>query len=221
MWNYGKESRGHPFRKGNRPWNTKPVGAERLTGSGFIQIKVAQPDHWKLKHLLVWEKVHGPLPENCAIEFIDGDRQNFRLENLRLRSTRSRTGDERLGPKGFIEVKVSARRWRLKHIVIWEEAHGPLPKTHVLYFADGDKFNFALVNLVPFPKSGRLGELAGLLPGRGLDTLGLSRGLAVGLKRQAAHRAAGEALRIRDDISFAQLEYLSLTNGDPNVFYRQ
>ena len=106
--------------------------------------------------LIVWEKAHGLLPENHTIDFIDGNRQNVQVENLRLRPIQSQIGDERLGSKGFIEVKVSAKRWRPKHIVVWEEAHGPLPKTHVLYFADGDKSNFDLVNLMAFPKKDAL-----------------------------------------------------------------
>lgn len=220
MWNYGKKGRGRPFKTGERPWNAKPVGAERVTSAGFIQIKVSQPNCWRLKHLLVWEKAHGPLPEGRKIDFIDGDRQNVSLENLRLRPRRPLIGDERVGSKGLVEVKVSANRWRLKHIVVWEEFHGPLPKTHVLYFADGDIFNFALANLVPFPKNGRLeNELAILRPGRGLEAFGLSLELMDRLSRQTGRRAAMEALRI-DELLFVQLEYLHLTSGGLNVPYR-
>lgn len=221
MWNYGKKGRGRPFKKGEKPWNAKPVGAERVTEAGFVQIKVAQPDCWKFKHLVAWEKAHGPLPEDREIDFIDGDRQNVSLENLRLRPPRSLIGDERVGSKGLVEVKVSANRWRLKHIVIWEEAHGPLPKTHVLYFVDGDRFNFDLANLVPFPKNGRLeNELARLRPRRRPETFGLSLELMARLKRQIECGAAAEAMKISDELLFAQLEYLNLTSGGFNVPYR-
>ena len=217
MWNYGKKSHGRPFKKGHRPWNIKPIGEERITNAGFIEVKIAQPDCWKLKHLVVWEEIHGTLPENHTIDFIDGNRQNARLENLRFRPTRPQVGDERLGSKGFIEVKISAKRWRPKHIVVWEEAHGPLPKTHVLYFADGDKLNFNLANLVAFPKNDRIAELAKLHPGRGAEAMNLSLKLMAALQQQTTHRV----LRINDELSFAQLEYLSLTNGGSDVFYRQ
>lgn len=197
------------------------MGAERVTSAGFVQVKIAQPDCWKFKHLVVWEKAHGPLPEGRKIDFIDGDRQNISLENLRLRPLRSLIGDERVGSRGLVEVKVSAKRWRLKHIVVWEDVHGPLPKTHVLYFADGDNRNFDLANLVPFPKNGRLeNELARLRPGRGLETFGLSLELVDSLSRQTGRRAALGALRISDELLFAQLEYLHLTSGGPDVPYR-
>lgn len=176
MWNYGKESQGRPFKKGGRPWNTKPVGAERVTSVGFIQVKVAQPNCWRLKHLVTWEKAHGPLPEGRKIDFIDGDRQNVCLENLMLISIGARIGDERVGSKGLIEVKVSARRWRLKHVLVWEATNGSLPKTHVLYFADGDTSNCALDNLIPFPRNGRFtaADLAKFCPGRSLEAFDLS-----------------------------------------------
>ena len=208
MWNYGKKSQGRPFKKGHRPWNIKPISAERITSAGFIEIKMAQPACWKLKHQVVWEKVHGVVPENHTIDFIDGNRQNTQVENLRLRPIRSQVGDERLGSKGFIEVKVSAKRWRPKHIVVWEKSHGPLPKTHVLYFADGDKFNFDLDNLVAFPKNGRIAELVRRYPGRGAEAMNLSMKLMTALNQQTTHRI----LRINDELSFAQLEYLSLAN---------
>jgi hypothetical protein len=51
-------------------------------------------------------------------------------------------------------IKVSARKnkgnknWRHKHITIWEAANGKVPRGHVVIFADGDKSNFALDNLI-------------------------------------------------------------------------
>ena len=35
----------------------------------------------------------------------------------------------------------------MKHILIWEEANGPVPKTHSVLFLDQDKENFSLDNL--------------------------------------------------------------------------
>jgi hypothetical protein len=38
--------------------------------------------------------------------------------------------------------------WRLKHIVLWEQAHGkPVPEGHYIVFGDGDKRNFTPENL--------------------------------------------------------------------------
>lgn len=219
MWNYGKESQGRPFKKGHRPWNTLPVGAERVSSAGFVQVKVAQPNRWRPKHTLVWEKPHGPIPEGHKIEFIDGDRQNVCLENLKLTPTGARIGDERVGSNGLIEVKTVAGRWRPKHVLTWEAAHGVLPKTHVLYFIDGDISNCALDNLYPFPKNGRLTviDLARLCPGSGLEDFSLSIELMDRVMHQTGHRAALEALKISDALRFAQVEFLQMQNGGPDV----
>lgn len=40
-----------------------------------------------------------------------------------------------------------ARDWRQKHILVWEEAHGPIPDGHIITFKDGDKTNYDLENL--------------------------------------------------------------------------
>jgi hypothetical protein len=38
--------------------------------------------------------------------------------------------------------------WRKKHHIIWEKANGPIPGGHVVIFADNDKSNFRLKNLL-------------------------------------------------------------------------
>lgn len=222
MWHYGKESQGRPFKKGNRPWNTLPVGAERVSSAGFVQVKIAQPNRWMPKHLLIWEKAHGPLPSGHKIEFIDGDRQNVCLENLKLAPTGARVGDERVGSNGLIQIKIAAGRWRPKHVMVWEAAHGLLPKTHVLYFIDGDTSNCALDNLFPFPKNGHLtaADLSRLCPESGLDDFRSSMEFMIRLKHQTSRRAAIEALKISDVLRFTQVEYLQMLNGGPDVPHR-
>jgi hypothetical protein len=64
-------------------------------------------------------------------------------------------GFERVNVYGYIEVKISESnpytgaptRFKLKQIVVWEAAHGPVPKGHKLRFIDGNKLNCALENL--------------------------------------------------------------------------
>ena len=41
-----------------------------------------------------------------------------------------------------------ARRYRQKHVWLWEQANGPVPKGCAIIFADCDKYNFALDNLL-------------------------------------------------------------------------
>lgn len=72
------------FPKGHIPKNLKPIGSERITKDGYIKIKVDNPDVWKLKHRVAWEKEHGKIPSNHAIIFLDGDKTNCNIENLKM-----------------------------------------------------------------------------------------------------------------------------------------
>lgn len=79
------------FAEGHLPHNTKPVGYERITRDGYIEVKVKmRPSHprcndnFEFKHRLVWEEAHGPIPKGYFINFLDGDKQNCRIENLAL-----------------------------------------------------------------------------------------------------------------------------------------
>ena len=58
-------------------------------------------------------------------------------------------GSERITKDGYCEVKVSdtGRRWRPKHVLIYEKHHGKVPKGSAVIFLDGDKRNFDIDNL--------------------------------------------------------------------------
>ena len=70
------------FKKGHVPRNHRPVGSERVSCDGYIEIKVAEPNIWELKHRVVWEAANGPIPDDSVIIFADGDKQNLELGNL-------------------------------------------------------------------------------------------------------------------------------------------
>lgn len=63
---------------------------------------------------------------------------------------------ERISKDGYIEISVPERnpftgaesRFKGKHLWLWEQEHGPLPKGHVVIFSDGDNRNFASDNLL-------------------------------------------------------------------------
>jgi len=61
-------------------------------------------------------------------------------------------GSERI-VRGYVQVKVSNRkdkpwkRWKFKHVILWEKANGKVPKGHMVTFADGNKLNLSLNNL--------------------------------------------------------------------------
>ena len=79
------------FKKGRLPHNTKEIGYERITKDGYIEVKVTErPDrangirNFIPKHRLVWEAANGPIPDNCIVVFLDGDKTNCNLDNLAL-----------------------------------------------------------------------------------------------------------------------------------------
>lgn len=70
------------FKKGQDPINHRAVGSERINVDGYIEVKVAEPRKWRSKHILIWEKVNGPIEKGIAIIFGDGNRQNTDINNL-------------------------------------------------------------------------------------------------------------------------------------------
>lgn len=88
-WNKGKKGicnggQKTQFKKGQKPHNYKPVGSERVNSDGYVDIKIADPNKWRAKHQLLWEKENGPMPKGHVIIFGDGDRRNFQSDNLIL-----------------------------------------------------------------------------------------------------------------------------------------
>ena len=72
------------FKKGNRPHNAEPVGTIVTRDDGYKQKKVAEPNKWRLLHLLVWEERYGKIPEGMNVEFKDRNRGNTDINNLFL-----------------------------------------------------------------------------------------------------------------------------------------
>lgn len=61
-------------------------------------------------------------------------------------------GAERVGKDGILQRKVNndlpfQRRWKAVQAIVWEEAHGPIPKGCVVVFRDHNRRNFDLSNL--------------------------------------------------------------------------
>ena len=71
------------FAKCNVPPNHRPVGSERISKDGYIEVKVAEPNKWRLKQRVVYEETKGKIPEGCPIIFLDGNKRNFDIDNLR------------------------------------------------------------------------------------------------------------------------------------------
>lgn len=88
-----EKARQTQFQKGHTPHNGgTPVGTVRLRhdhkerpGSRpYYWEKVAEPDVWRMKHVVEWEKMNGPVPDGCMVTFADGDSLNWHIENLVL-----------------------------------------------------------------------------------------------------------------------------------------
>lgn len=61
-------------------------------------------------------------------------------------------GTERVSKDGYLERKINdglplQARWRAVHQLVWEAAHGPVPRSHAIVFKNGDKRDIRLDNL--------------------------------------------------------------------------
>lgn len=92
-WNTGtkgvRKANKTSFKKGNVPASALPLGHERIAKGGYIEVKVDEPHptrrdstRFKPKHVVVWERENGPVPEGHCIRFKDGDKRNFDPANL-------------------------------------------------------------------------------------------------------------------------------------------
>lgn len=75
------------FKKGHIPVNHRPVGSERIDSKdGYHLVKVAEPNKWRLKHVLLWEQYNGPVPKGHKIVFANQNKDDIRIDNLILAS---------------------------------------------------------------------------------------------------------------------------------------
>lgn len=72
------------FKKGQKPINHRPIGSERVNVDGYVEVKIKEPNKWRLKHQIVWEEHNGPIPKGHAVIFGDGNLGNLDVNNLIL-----------------------------------------------------------------------------------------------------------------------------------------
>lgn len=72
------------FKKGNVPVNYRPIGSERVNVYGYVEIKVADPNKWRLKHQVIWEEANGHIPKGHVVIFGDRNTDNLDPKNLIL-----------------------------------------------------------------------------------------------------------------------------------------
>jgi hypothetical protein len=87
-WNKGKTgymgANITSFKKGQPPPTISPVGWLRQTVDGYMEIKTANPNVFRLVHHVVYENHVGKIPKGHVILFRDGDTKNCAVDNLVL-----------------------------------------------------------------------------------------------------------------------------------------
>lgn len=76
------------FKKGSKPRNWQPVGAERLSKEGYLQRKLTDtgypPRDWVPVHHIIWREAGRDIPQGFRLIFANGDKTDIRLDNLQL-----------------------------------------------------------------------------------------------------------------------------------------
>jgi len=70
-------------KKHNNNVFKRPIGAERIRKDGMVQVKVS-PNKWDFKQRVIYEQYYGvKLTSDDYIIFLDQDRTNFDINNLK------------------------------------------------------------------------------------------------------------------------------------------
>lgn len=72
------------FKKGQTTHNHRPVGSERVDTDGYRLIKVEEPGKWDFVHKVVWREHNGEIPKDSVIIFLDKNKLNCDISNLKL-----------------------------------------------------------------------------------------------------------------------------------------
>ncbi|MDF2485665.1 MAG: hypothetical protein K0R46_1833 [Herbinix sp.] len=108
---------------------------------------------YKLDSGLTGQYHKGNVPFNKGKKkyWIGGEETQFKKGSIP--PNRLPIGSERIDSKdGYIYVKIQDghlnKNWKQKHVLIWEEHNGPVPKGHAIIFGDGNKLNMDPGNLI-------------------------------------------------------------------------
>ena len=115
---YAKSSR-TMFKKGGIPQNYRPVGSERVNVDGYIEIKIADPSKWELKHRVIWEEHNGEIPQGKLVIFRDNNPLNCNIDNLLLISKGENMKMNSIGACAYkgLEKEVLVNTIRLKNAI--------------------------------------------------------------------------------------------------------
>lgn len=112
------------FRAGHRPANKLPIGTVLEKADGYLWRKIGEGARdWRQEHILRYEETYGPLPPGGMITFLDGDKHNVELGNLKLITNdinlelnrrRLRTGDPELNETAILIADLSTKTRKRK-----------------------------------------------------------------------------------------------------------
>ena len=109
-------------------------------------------------------------------------------------------GALRVNTDGYIDMRVSfdkgGKGWRALHRILWEDAHGSVPRGHVVIFKNRDKLDVALDNLelITFAENMRRNTIHNL-PAPLRDTIQLLGQLRRRINEKQDRRSAGSPVR--------------------------
>jgi hypothetical protein len=123
---------------------------ENITGRSYADMTDLFNKHFGLrgKKKLTFGQMKGTLIRRGIGNGLSG-----RFLPGRAPANRKPVGTECTGGGGYVVIKTADPSvWKYKHVVIWEKDRGPVPKGHVIMFADGNKLNLRLSNLLMVSK---------------------------------------------------------------------
>ncbi|WP_077621539.1 HNH endonuclease signature motif containing protein [Sediminibacillus massiliensis] len=144
------------FIKDNVKGRSNQMLAKLINQTFNLSITTKQIKTWKANHHLSsgLKGSEGTAPPNKGtkgIYNVGGNKTSFKKGQKPVNY--KPVGYERVDSYGYVLVKVSNegpwhKRWRAKHKVLWEKERGPIPPGHKLLFADQNKQNITLDNLI-------------------------------------------------------------------------
>lgn len=136
--------------------NVKGITAKALTelvnGEFGLSLKESQVKAFKARHKLpsglsgCFPKGH--VPVNKGRKYPGRTSSTSFKKNIAPHNTLP-IGTEILRDDSYLWVKIAEPNvWRQKSFLVWEATYGEIPKDHVIVFADQNRLNFDLDNLV-------------------------------------------------------------------------
>lgn len=124
------------------------------TSLSFNQVRFFKNRH-KLSNGINGKFKKGHIPANTGKKTPDEVKEKLKQNLFKKGNTPKNSvpiGTERISKRDYVQVKVTngknVNNWVTKHQYIYEQHHGPVPKGYVVIFADGDRRNFDIDNLV-------------------------------------------------------------------------